>query len=67
MSAAELLEDLIDLQAERACAALNGLADLTDYLEDLGEEIRQVRDAYVFAAVTEIASLRGELGARAQG
>ena len=36
-------------------------------MDDLEDEISGCRDAYVGAAVTEIAVLRGELGRRLEG
>jgi hypothetical protein len=49
------------LEAERALAALEGLAANATYMTNLAGEIRFARDAYVGAAVTEIATLRAEL------
>lgn len=54
------------LESERAVAALEGLQDEV-YLADLRQEIDQTRNAYVGAAVTEIATLRGALSGRPQG
>ena len=42
-------------------ASLIGLSTDAGYMADLRNEIDVVRDAYVGAAVTEIASLRAEL------
>jgi hypothetical protein len=47
---------LHELQLERALALTEGLE-----LADLDEEIASTRDAYVGAAVTEIATLRAAL------
>jgi hypothetical protein len=63
-SAAEELEHLRQLRAERALAALAGDSDLVD---DIEFDIEAATDAYVGLAVTEIATLHGELGARHQG
>ena len=52
---------LEELESERMLATLMGLSRDPAYMADLRGEIDQVRDAYVGAAVTEIASLRGEL------
>jgi hypothetical protein len=60
-SAAALHEQLQLLERERAAAALAGVAVNDLYLTDLLAEIDATRDAYVGAAVTEIASLRAEL------
>ena len=60
-TAAELQEYLKQLQAERALAALEGLDANQTYLSDLEYDMRAAHVAYVGAAVTDIASLRGEL------
>jgi hypothetical protein len=49
------------LEAERALASLEGLAKNATYRAALDCEIAATRDAYVGAAVTEIATLRAEL------
>jgi hypothetical protein len=61
MPAIELQIRLNELQAERLLASSEGLAADTAYMVDLADEIAEVSDAYVGAAVTEIAMLRGEL------
>jgi hypothetical protein len=61
MSAIEMQTHLNELQAERALAALEGLASDSAYMSDLDEEIVATHVAYVCTAVTEIASLRAEL------
>lgn len=55
------------LYVERALAECAGLAENRSYMADLEDEISGCRDAYVGAAVTEIAVLRGELGERLLG
>ncbi|MGH2899892.1 MAG: hypothetical protein ACRDMZ_14555 [Solirubrobacteraceae bacterium] len=67
ISAPELSDHLRDLYLERAFAELRGLSEDEAYMADLRDEIATCRSALVGAAVTEIASLRGELGDRAQG
>ena len=57
----EIQVRLKELQAERLLASSEGLADDTAYMADLEDEIADVSDAYIGAAVTEIAMLRGEL------
>jgi hypothetical protein len=57
----ELRIRLKELLAERLLASSEGLAANTAYMADLEDEIAEVSDAYVLAAVTEIAALRGEL------
>ena len=52
---------LEELETERMLASLAGLAADPGYMSDLRSEIDATRDAYVGAAVTEIASLRGQL------
>lgn len=62
-TAAEMREHLQLLRLERA------IADTADavYVSDLDEEIATTQTAYVGAAVTEIASLRGQLSGQARG
>jgi hypothetical protein len=61
MPAIELQIRLKELHAERLLASSEGLAADTAYLADLDDDIAEVSDAYVAAAVTEIATLRAEL------
>jgi hypothetical protein len=63
-SAAEELEHLRQLRADRALASLAGDADLVG---DLDFDIAAATSAFVGLAVTEIATLRGEVGGRQQG
>jgi len=65
--APELAERLRSLYEERAVAEREGLGANRRYMDDLEREISGCRDAYVGAAVTEIAVLRGELGSRLVG
>jgi hypothetical protein len=60
-SAIEFHTHLLELQAERALASIEGLAVYPAYMADLDEEIEATTRAYVGAAVTEIATLRAEL------
>jgi len=57
----ELRVRLDELLAERRLASGEGLAADGAYMADLEHEIAEVCAAYVGAAVTEIAVLRGEL------
>ena len=61
MLAIEIQIRLKELQAERLLASSEGLAANAAYMADLDDEIAEVSDAYVAAAVTEIAMLRGDL------
>ena len=61
MSTIELREHLITLGAERAAASLSGLDAIASYMENLTQEIEATRNALTGAAVTEIATLRGQL------
>jgi len=61
MLAVEMHIRFKELQAERLLALSEGLAADTAYMADLDDEIAEVSDAYVGAAVTEIATLRAEL------
>jgi hypothetical protein len=63
-SAADELEHLWQLRAERALASLTGDADLVG---DLDVDIAAATDTFVGLAVTEIATLRGEIGGRDLG
>ena len=63
-SATDELERLWQLRAERGLASLVGDADLVG---DLDIDIAAATDAFVGLAVTEIATLRGEIGGRDQG
>jgi hypothetical protein len=67
MSAIEIRVHLFDLALERLTAAQMGLSADRHYMADLEEEIAAYRAAYVGAAVTEIAVLRGELFGRDTG
>ena len=61
LSAIEIHTHLLELQAERALASIEGIAVNSVYLADLDGEIEAAARAYVGAAVTEIATLRAEL------
>jgi hypothetical protein len=52
---------LEELETERMLASLVGLAADPVYMSDLRDEIDATREAFVGAAVTEIATLRGQL------
>jgi hypothetical protein len=60
-SAPDLADHLRLLYAERALAVAEGLGADHAYMADLEEEIVVLREAYVGAAVTEIAVLRAQL------
>ncbi len=60
-TAVEVRGHLAELEAERALAVSVGVAEIESYMADLDEEIEAVRQLYVSSAVTEIATLRGEL------
>lgn len=66
-SPSALREHLARLEQERAAASLTSLARDPRYMADLLHELAAVRSAYVGAAVTEIASLRGALGTPLHG
>lgn len=63
-SAADERAHLMSLRSDRALALAMGDAELAG---DLDVDIETATDAYVGLAVTEIATLRGEIGGRAQG
>ena len=59
-SAIEVHAHLLELQAERTLASIEGPAADSAYMADLDGEIEATTSAYVGAAVTEIATLRAE-------
>jgi hypothetical protein len=61
MTAADIRGYLLRLQAERALAVENGVAEAALYRADIDMEIELSREIYVASAVTEIATLRAEL------
>ena len=67
MTAYDLHNQLLELKAERALAEETGVASIASYMEDLERDIARSHAAYVGAAVTEIAGLRGELSGRNWG
>ena len=67
MSAHDLHNQLLELRAERALAEETGVAHIRSYMDDLERDIARSHAAFVGAAVTEIASLRGELSGRNWG
>ena len=63
MTATDARNRLHRLQAERLDAVEAGLGDNALYMTDLENDIAQSHAAYVGLAITEIATLRGQLGA----
>ena len=61
MSAHDLHNQLLELHAERALAHETGVASIASYMADLERDIARSHAAFVGAAVTEIATLRGQL------
>ena len=55
------------LYVERALAEIEGLSTNAHYMADLEDEMAHTRSAYVGAAVTEIATLRGALSGPLHG
>jgi hypothetical protein len=62
-----IVEQLRELYLERALAKVNGLDSDRPYMADLECDIADHRRAVVCAAVTEIATLRGELSGPLHG
>jgi hypothetical protein len=60
-TALDIHAHLLDLQAERALASIEGLAMRSASTADLDGEIEAMARAYVGVAVTEIATFRAEL------
>lgn len=67
MTATDARLELHRLHAERLDAADAGLADNALYMAELETDIEAALATYVGLAVTEIASLRGELSGRQVG
>jgi hypothetical protein len=67
MTATDARLQLQRLQAERLDAVEAGLGENDLYMTDLDTDIEASRVAYVAIAVTEIASLRGQLSGRNEG
>ena len=61
-TAAEALNRLRDLRFELAIAEPAGLLEDASYMTDIRADISASEELYVGLAVTEIASLRAELG-----
>jgi hypothetical protein len=61
MTAVDFHTHLLELQAERALASIEGLTESSAYMADLDGEIEATAHAYVGAAVTEMATFRAEL------
>ncbi|MCD6014248.1 MAG: hypothetical protein K0R88_332 [Solirubrobacterales bacterium] len=61
VTAAEARDHVAELEAERAVAEVTGVAEIHSYISDLDQELQVWRQLYVISAVTEIATLRGEL------
>jgi len=61
ITALELRRLVAQLQEERSLALDAGLGSVTAYMADLDEELEHRRHLYVATAITEIATLRGEL------
>jgi hypothetical protein len=67
MFATDIHNHIQGLEAERMYASLEGLSNDPAYMADLTNEIAAAHHAYVGAAVTEIAVLRGQLHGRPAG
>jgi hypothetical protein len=67
MTASDLRQQLGRLMAERLDATEAGLRSNALYMRDLEADLHAAREAYVGLAVTELASLRGELSGRPAG
>jgi hypothetical protein len=67
MSSYDLHNQLLELRAERALAEETGVARIASYMDDLERDIARSRAAFVGAAVTELATFRGELDGRNWG
>jgi hypothetical protein len=61
-TAVELRSQVTQLEVERMVALEAGLGENAAYMDDLDEELLYRRQLYIASAVTEIATLRAELG-----
>jgi len=61
MTAVDIRAHLVGLTAERLDAVEAGLAQNETYMSDLESAISRTLEAYTTVAVTEIATLRGQL------
>ena len=66
-TAAELQTQLRQLYAERSLAETVGLTSDPGYMADLLDDITAYENAFTGVALTEIATLRAELGGVLQG
>jgi hypothetical protein len=66
-SALDELRHLRSLRIERALALTTPLSRQRAFLADIDAEIEATSSSFVGLAVTEIATLQGELGGRCQG
>jgi hypothetical protein len=62
LTSSELQQELRLLYAERSLAELAGLSADVRYMDDLLEDISAHENAFTGVVVTEIATLRAELG-----
>jgi hypothetical protein len=64
MTAADARSHLVELEAERAQAHVEGLGEVQTFMADLADEIDRWRRRYIAAALTEFTTLRAERSAR---
>jgi hypothetical protein len=67
VSAVQIQDELRLLYIERALAELEGLASDRGYMADLLDDIESTKGAFTGAVVTEIATLRAEMGSPLHG
>jgi hypothetical protein len=67
MTSADALHALQRLLGERSIALATGLNHDLVYMADLESDVEAAREAFTGVAVTEIATLRGELSGRLAG
>ena len=67
MTAADARSHLVQLEAERALAHVEGLAEVQAFMADLEDDIDEWRRRYIATALTEFATLRAELSAPLRG
>ena len=67
MTAADARSHLVELEAERALAQVEGVAEVRAFMTDLEDEIDQWRRRYIATALTEFATLRAEMSTSLRG
>jgi hypothetical protein len=67
MTAADARSHLVQLEAERALAQVEGLGEVRTFMADLEDQIDTWRRRYIATALTEFATLRVEMSTPLRG